>query len=138
MKVAKVNGATIAVRDSILGLGGSNPVPNLSDLGDVDLTGLSDGDVIAWDSGSGTWVVVSGSTIDALNEGVSLTTALASIDFVGAGVTATVIGDDVTVTIPGGTTATDTSLWRPLMDPSTGMIITDGTTGEAVMGFGPA
>jgi len=39
--------------------------------------------------------------VAALDEGVSLTTALDSIDFVGAGVTATVVGDAVTVTIPG-------------------------------------
>lgn len=46
-----------------------------------------------------------GSAIEVLDEGVSLTAALASIDFVGAGVTATTSGDDVTITIPGATTS---------------------------------
>lgn len=40
--------------------------------------------------------------ITALDEGVSLTTKMKSINFVGAGVVATTVGDDVTVTIAGG------------------------------------
>jgi hypothetical protein len=40
--------------------------------------------------------------VAAKDEGVSLTATVASIDFVGAGVTATHTGGDVTVTIPGG------------------------------------
>jgi hypothetical protein len=43
-----------------------------------------------------------GTAIEAKDEGVSLTAALESLDFVGAGVTATTVGNDVTVTIPGG------------------------------------
>jgi hypothetical protein len=46
-----------------------------------------------------------GSAIEVLDEGGSLTGALASMDFVGAGVTATTSGDDVTVTVSGVTTA---------------------------------
>ncbi len=47
---------------------------------------------------------VAGSTIgiEVLDEGGSLTSALSSIDFVGAGVTATNVGGAVTVTIGGG------------------------------------
>jgi SPRY domain len=41
-------------------------------------------------------------TLEIEDEGVPLTTTPTSIDFVGAGVTATVVGTDVTVTIPGG------------------------------------
>lgn len=41
------------------------------------------------------------SGVEVQNEGVALTSHLASIDFVGAGVTATNSGDAVTVTIPG-------------------------------------
>lgn len=44
-----------------------------------------------------------GSDIAVLDEGVNLTSAATSIDFVGAGVTATAVGDSVTVTIPGST-----------------------------------
>jgi hypothetical protein len=39
-------------------------------------------------------------TIEALDESVSLTTAISSLDFVGAGVTATAVGNAVTVTVP--------------------------------------
>lgn len=41
-------------------------------------------------------------TVEILDEGSSLTSALASMNFTGAGVTATASGDDVTVTIPAG------------------------------------
>lgn len=43
-----------------------------------------------------------GGAIEALDEGVSLTATMTSIDFVGAGVTATNTGGAVTVTIAGG------------------------------------
>jgi hypothetical protein len=43
-----------------------------------------------------------GSAITIQDEGSNLTTALSQIDFVGAGVTATNTGGNVTVTIPGG------------------------------------
>lgn len=60
--------------------------------------------------GGTSWVVSlagggSGSAIEILDEGVSLTASPTSIDFVGGGVTATAIGDAVTVTIPGGSGA---------------------------------
>lgn len=48
-----------------------------------------------------------------LDEGILLTETPISIDFVGAGVTATAVGDAVTVTIPGGGAATDHSLLLP-------------------------
>jgi hypothetical protein len=43
-----------------------------------------------------------GGAVEVLDEGGSLTAAVSSIDFVGAGVTATNVGSAVTVTIPGG------------------------------------
>jgi hypothetical protein len=43
-----------------------------------------------------------GQSVAVLDEGSQLTAAAASLDFVGAGVTATVAGSAVTVTIPGG------------------------------------
>ena len=49
------------------------------------------------------------------DEGILLTTTPTSIDFVGGGVTATTVGDDVTVTIPGGGAATSHAL---LLAPS--------------------
>ena len=62
-----------------------------------------------------------GSAIEVLDEGSSLTAAPASLDFVGAGVTASVVGDAVTVTIPGAGGAvgpiliTDTPAGSPLV-----------------------
>lgn len=38
---------------------------------------------------------------------------------------------------PGGASATDANIWRPLMDGA-GAVITDSGTGEAIMAFGPA
>lgn len=43
-----------------------------------------------------------GSAITVYDEGVSLTTALNSLDFVGSGVTATTSGNNVTVTVSSG------------------------------------
>lgn len=51
-----------------------------------------------------------GGTITVKDEGSSLTTALSSVDFVGAGVTATAVGNDVTVTIPGASAGATTAL----------------------------
>lgn len=44
---------------------------------------------------------IGGGSIEVDDEGVPLTLALESLNFVGGGVTATVVGNDVTVTIPG-------------------------------------
>jgi hypothetical protein len=42
--------------DGIAGGGGGGGASDLADLGDVNLAGLSDGDVLTWDSGSSMWV----------------------------------------------------------------------------------
>lgn len=44
-----------------------------------------------------------GNPIQVYDEGVVLTAALLSLNIVGAGVTATVSGNDVTITVPGAT-----------------------------------
>jgi hypothetical protein len=77
-----------------------------------------------------------GTTLTIEDDGTPLTTAADTLDFVGAGVTATGAGTTKTITIPGGATADDTGIWRPLLDGA-GAIITDGT-GQAVMAFGTA
>jgi hypothetical protein len=78
----------------------------LNDLSDVDIGGaLADGDVLTYDTSSPTgWKAqapTGGSSITAKDEGSTLTSAMTSVDFVGAGVTATSSGAAVTVTIPG-------------------------------------
>jgi len=77
------------------------------------------------------------SAITVKDEGSSLATAATSINFVGAGVTATGATAAKTVTIPGGATASDTGVWRPTGDGAGGFIF-DGTTFEVLVGFGPA
>jgi len=66
----------------------------------------SDNSLMLTDSG-GSDHPVSGSAIETKDEGGTLTTLTQSYDFVGAGVTASAIGNNVTVTIPGGGGAAD-------------------------------
>lgn len=49
-----------------------------------------------------TWTISAGSSLTIKDEGSTLTTAATSIDFTGAGVTASAVGNDVTVNITGG------------------------------------
>ena len=48
----------------------------------------------------------SGGTITMYDEGISITSAMSSLNAVGAGITATAVGNDVTITVPGGGSAT--------------------------------
>lgn len=91
--------------------------------GPVPTTGIVDYREIGKMTGSASGT---GSSITAKDEGSSLTTALASIDFVGAGVTATTSGDNVTVTIPGG--GGDSDLFNVVDYGATGDGTTDDTT----------
>ncbi len=50
-----------------------------------------------------------GASISVLDEGVQISSAASSLNFVGAGVTATNVGNAITITIPGGGSATFTS-----------------------------
>lgn len=78
----------------------------------------------------------SGSALTVKDEGVALATAATSLDFVGSGVVASGTGAAKTITIAGGATATDTNIWRPVLDGA-GAVIADGV-GQALMAFGPA
>lgn len=78
-------------------------------IGTLDTTAATQSIVILETlNGGATWVAVvvgsGGSAIEVDDEGTPLTTALASLDFVGSGVVATTSGDDVTVTISGAPT----------------------------------
>lgn len=84
----------------------------------------------------GAMVGTGGTALTVEDEGTPLTTAADTLDFVGGGVTATGSGSTKTITIPGGSSATDTNIWRPVMDGS-GNVVVDGT-GQAVMAYGPA
>lgn len=43
-------------------------VTDLADLGDVDLTGLADGDALVWDNTAGLWVPGASASVSALND----------------------------------------------------------------------
>jgi len=83
--------ATVASLDEVL----------IADVDDSDNLKVVTAQSIA-DLGAG------GGAIEVFDEGGSLTAALSSLDFVGAGVTATNVGSAVTVTIPGGGGGTPT------------------------------
>ena len=72
---------------------------------DVNITGVADGNVLAWSSAQGRFNVTaptSGSPLTIADEGGDLTTAATKLDFVGAGVTASGTGATKTITIAGG------------------------------------
>lgn len=69
----------------------------------------------------------SGTSVAVLDEGVSLTSAATSMNFVGAGVTATNAGSDITVTIPGST-GTVTSVSVVNANGFNGSVATSTTT----------
>lgn len=115
-------------------------------------TAPTNGQVLTASSGTAAaWTTpVTGSPLAALDEGVSLTTGATSLNFVGAGVTATNTGAAVTITVPAasgdmtkavydpaniiqqvvGTTATQTLSGKTLTSPAiSGQVLqTDATT----------
>lgn len=90
---------------TVTSVGGTGTVSGLTLTGSVTTTGnLTLGGTLSLTSSQVTTALgfTPSSTITVKDEGTSLTTSAASIDFVGAGVTATTTGNNVTVTIPGG------------------------------------
>jgi len=83
--IANTTAGTVASLDEVL----------IADVDDSDNLKRVTAQSIA-DLGAG------GGSVEILDESVQLTAAVSSIDFVGAGVTATNVGSAVTVTIPGG------------------------------------
>lgn len=76
-----------------------------------------------------------GSSLTVKDEGGALATAATSLDFVGAGVTASGTGAAKTITIAGGSTASDVNIWRPVVDGAGAIIL---ASGQALMALGPA
>jgi hypothetical protein len=79
---------------------------------------------------NGVPVSVASAEIAVLDEGSSLTSAISSINFVGAGVTATNVGPAVTVTISGGGGG-GTVTWNDVTDkPTFATVATSGAYGD--------
>ena len=94
----------------------------------------SHGQIAQYNANQSQWDAVNlptigGSSLAVEDEGSQLTSAAASLDFVGAGVTATTTGNDVTVTIPGGSGGSTT--FSGLTDTPTGIQATDCLRGNA-------
>ena len=93
---------------------------------DVNITGVADGNVLAWSSAQGRFNVTaptSGSPLTIADEGSDLSTAATKLDFVGAGVTASGTGATKTITIAasGGETLTVESEGSALSTTATTM-----------------
>jgi hypothetical protein len=97
---APSNGVDIQIRELSLNGGMSTGSDSLPYQGGNSGKYLTTNGVIS------SWATVGG-LITVKDEGSNLTTALTSINFAGAGVTATNSTGAVTVTIPGGITAQD-------------------------------
>jgi hypothetical protein len=80
----------------------SAPAPALDDLTDVDTAGKADGEVLTWVAADSEWQPApagAGSAIEVLDEGVSETAALVSLNFVGPVTAADDGSGNVTVTV---------------------------------------
>jgi len=88
-------------------------------------------EVISSGSGGGTDLTVK-------DEGSNLSTAVESIDFVGAGVTATNSGNDITVTIPGGIFYSRTVASSSITASASDRIIAVTNTGSMEIRLAPA
>lgn len=76
-----------------------------------------------------------GSAIAVRDEGILLTAGVTSFDFVGAGVTATAVGNAVTVTVPAGGTG---DVVGPASSVNNDIVTFNGVTGKLVKDSGVA
>ena len=109
---------------------------SLLDLSDVGSDGTN-GQVLTTDgSGGFTFTTVSsgGSAITVQDEGSSLATAAATINFVGAGVTATGTGSTKTITIPG--TGTVSEAFKTISVSGQSDVVADGATDTLTLAAG--
>ena len=77
-------------------------------MGTIDLSATGTKNNTTFLRGDNTWAAATSTgspNIDVLDEGVSITTQADSLNFTGAGVTATASGNDVTINIPGASSA---------------------------------
>ena len=83
-----------------------NENASVGDLSNVNITGVADGNALIWNSAQGRFNPgAAGTDITVQDEGSALSTAMTTMNFVGAGVAATGTGATKTITIAGGITA---------------------------------
>jgi len=128
---------TTVIVDSVLGrvsadlYGDGSNITNitLDQLSDVDTTGIATNSILKYDGAN--WVVgtddTSG-TFTVKDEGVALSGAATSFDFVGDGVTVSGIGSEKTITIPGGSGGTGIIEGQTYRIDINGDIIADDST----------
>lgn len=113
--------------------------PELSLLNLTDVAGDGTNGQVLQTDGAGNFSFVNqtgggGGSITTSDEGSSLTTGTTSFNFVGAGVTATNSGDDITVTIPGSGGALST---RSTIIGTTGTISNNNSADLDITGGAP-
>ena len=115
---------------------------SLGAVGNVKITGGTANYVLSTDgTGNLSWVAQSGgggggaANITIESQGTELTNAVAVIDFVGTGVTATNVGNVVTITVPGIEAGTGTYLTRTYTGDGNAVsyTVTDGVTVSSVI-----
>jgi len=133
--VAAVDSGGGLVTVTISGVGG---VSVLDDLGDVDLSGLADGDTLFYDLSNGVWYpgapAVVGGSVSVEDEGVSEATGVSVLNFVGPNVVASDAGGgqvDVTVIQgdPGEATLTKPLASAFTLENAGTASMADGTNG---------
>ena len=78
----------------------------LSDISDVHTTAPTDGQALVWDNSNSYWAPGTvGGALTIQDEGSALSTSGTTLNFVGAGVTASGTGATKTITIPGGSSS---------------------------------
>ncbi len=109
---------------------------SLLDLSDVGSDGTSGQALTTDGSGGFTFTTISGggSAITIQDEGSSLSTAASTINFVGAGVTATGSGATKTVTIPG--TGTVSEAFKTIAVSGQSNVVADGATDTLTLAAG--
>ena len=128
---------TTVIVDSVLGrvsadlYGDGSNITNitLDQLSDVDTTGIATNSILKYDGAN--WVIgtddASG-TFTVKDEGVALSGAATSFDFVGDGVTVSGVGSEKTITIPGGSGGTGIVEGQTYRIDINGDIIADDST----------
>jgi len=87
-----------------------NENASVGDLSNVNIVGVADGQALIWSSAQGRFNPgVAGTDITVQDEGSALSTAMSTLNFVGAGVAASGTGATKTITIAGSEVVNDTS-----------------------------